>query len=143
MRVRQLAVDPVGNAAFDAFNLLEAAMARDIGRLRRPRRNRAEARDDQHQRAAGDRRRAARAVSQDALQSLALGFGKRAARHHEMPVLGIEPDAGSESGDVLEELLTPEGGKGAASAQRDELRHELRRLYKGAFYQNSARFPLN
>ena len=73
---------PYSSAALDPLHRVEPALARDVRRLRRPRRDGADARRDEHRPA--DRIAGGRAVGQQACERLALGRRQVARGLHEM-----------------------------------------------------------
>ncbi len=93
------------DAALDARDPVETAVARDLGCLRRPRRDRADARDDHESDAGRLGRSIGRPVSQQALERLPLGIGELASDLDEMPV----PRA--DAGDPVRGSGRGQGGK--------------------------------
>ena len=117
-------LDPVRGAALDASHVPEAAVARDIGRLGRPGRHRAQARHDQHQLAPRLDRRARGPVGEQALEPRALFRLQRAGGFDEMPELGADAgDAGNSGRRGFEELVEPEGRERYAPSQPEYVRH--------------------
>src|SRR5438552_7573986 len=103
--------------ALDAAYRFKAASARYIGRLRRPRRDGAQARHaEQH--AALARARARRlAVLQQALEHLGFARSQRPLGFYEMPMLGGDGlDRLLDRCEAGVDLVEPERGNGAASA---------------------------
>ncbi len=85
-----LRIHRVRGAALDAHDLVEAALARDVGGFRRPRRDRSQARHDEQQRA-GRRLLRRRMGAQQIDQPCQLLRGQRRRQFDEIPVLGCEP----------------------------------------------------
>ena len=81
-------IDVEGSAALDALHRAETAVAGDVGRLGRPGRDGAQARDDEIQGAA--HLRSAIAIVQQALEQRALPGGELAFQLDEMPIFGAD-----------------------------------------------------
>ena len=80
-------LERVGQAALDPQHLGQAAIARDVGRLGRPGRNRSQARHRQEKVAARRLGRRGLAVAQQPLEQRTLVGARRRRRFDEMPVL--------------------------------------------------------
>ncbi len=111
------------NAPLDAANRFETAAAGDIARLRRPRRDGAQARHaEQHAAPARGRRLA---VLQQALEHAGFARFERALGLDEMPVLcGCDPDRSVGCCEAGVEFIESEGGNRAAATQLENQRHE-------------------
>ena len=79
-----------GDAAFDALDRSQAAMARNVGRFRGPRRNRAEARHHEQQLPRFRNYARRRAVAQDAIEYRVLDAAQLPAETDEMPEFGAD-----------------------------------------------------
>ena len=101
--------------ALDAAHRFEAASARELGRLRRPRRDRAQARHAEKHAALARGR--GLAVPQQALEHLGFARGERPFGFDEMPVFGRDcSDRRLDRCEAGVEFVEPESGNGAAAA---------------------------
>ena len=122
----QFALHIVGNAALQPVDLRQAAVAGDVGGLARPRRDGAEARQDQEQAAGGLLNRDARAVFQQARQDLFFLGVEGSGDLGEVRKLGIQPgDGGHMLGQQVEQFAVAESGKGGSAAQDQHCRNSL------------------
>ena len=126
---RPAPLDVVRRAALDAPHERQPALVRDVGGLRRPRRDRAEPRRDEDHAAARARRRHVGAVGEQALEDRALLGRRLSLRLDEVPELGgVDREARRPQGGVeLVETEVAEGGP-PAQAQND---HEAAILSSG------------
>ena len=111
------------DAPLDAAYRFKTASPRYIGRLRRPRRDRSQARHaEQH---AAFARGCRFAVLQQALEHRGFAHTQRPLEFDEMPVLGGgDADRSMDRCEAGVEFVEPEGGNGAAAAQLEDQRHE-------------------
>ena len=129
VRAKRIAVtigNPIDDAALDARHGIEAAIARDVGRLRRPRRDGAGPRHDEHRHSGLRCRLVVRTVGEEPVEHAALGRRQRAVNEDEMPVQrGDAEDAvlRAGAGECCEELGYAERRQRVTSAQRKYLRH--------------------
>ena len=138
------AVHAVHDAALDAGDRRQSAVARDVGRLRRPRRNRAGSRHDEQQRAVdvgvGDR---FGTVGQQRFERAALVRRQRTRQLDEMPERGIERvDAMGGTGlrQALQQLGEPERRERRPARQREDFGHR-RRGRKRKLYASRSHAP--
>ncbi len=117
----------VDDAAFYARDGRQAAVPRDVGRLGRPRRQRAGTRDDEERRFRGGCRRCRiRAVGQQAVERRTLVRAQRARNLDEMAVVcGDRGDAmhGTDSGEALQQLGQAEIRQRRPAGQREDFGH--------------------
>ena len=117
--------NPVSDAAFDPLDRIECAMTSDIGRFRRPRRNRSQAWHDKEQCAEFVRGLGARAVSQQALQAFELILSESAPHVHEMPEFGCDAHPRNRPGQGEMKFFEAERREGCAAPEAYE-RHYRR-----------------
>jgi hypothetical protein len=134
----------IDDAALDARNVGESTVARDIGRLRRPRRDGAGARNHE-QFAAGYGRIGARlgAVSQQAIERGTFRGAEWPAQLGEMPVRrGDAGDAmgGMRLGETLQQLGEAERRERRPARQREDFGHRVGGARKAGFYSDCVRF---
>ncbi|MNC84932.1 hypothetical protein D3C83_05010 [compost metagenome] len=116
--------DPECRAALDAFHRFQPAMARDVGRFRRPWGNGADARHDQPQFAARLDGNRLGTVGQNALEARRFITRYRTGEAGEMPEFGLDSaDAGNGGDDGLREPGCAEGRESVASSEPDDERH--------------------
>ena len=128
-----LGVEVEGGAALDARDRSEAALARDLSRLRRPGRDGAEARRHQLQRAGGFL--ACRMRPEQVLQPRQVGRRQRRVQLDEIPVLGgqsLQPGQGGL--DVPGEAGKAVGGEGGGAAQLEDFGHDGNEPGKAQLY---------
>src|SRR5205823_14321829 len=80
----------IGDPALDARDRGQAAIVGNVGRLRRPRRDRSRTWNDQQQLAGVTVLGASRSVGQNAIERLALGPRQLALELNEVPEIGSE-----------------------------------------------------
>ena len=117
---RAVPADAIRDPALDAHDVRKAAAVRDVGRLRRPRRDRAEPRNDEMQRAIGLRPGLPLrlAVVEQLLQDLVLAGSLRTIGLDEVPEgRGGDGEAGVERPEDRLELRAAERGQRNAAAQ--------------------------
>ena len=116
----------VGDAALQTADRLQAAVVRDVGRLRRPGRDGSRSRHHQHQTSLGLMRRQTRPIAQQTLQDGAL-LGAEFSRHlGEMHILGIGLDR--EPGQLAQpvgQFLETEFGEGGRATEDKHRRCSL------------------
>ena len=143
------AAHPVCDAALDAGDRGQAAVARDVGRLRRPRRDRARSWHDEQKRAV-DARVGCRfgTVGQQRLERAAFVRRQRTRELDEVPVSGIEGvDAmgGPDLRQALQQLGEPERRERRPARQREDFSHRRRRrkaeLYASRLRAQASRAP--
>ncbi len=124
--IGQLSGHVIGDAALEALDLVETAVAGDVAGLARPWRNRAETRDHQKQPTGRLLHRYARPVLQQPGEHTLFIRAKRAGYLGEMSKLGIQPAHGGDLlGQLCQELAMTEGGKSGSAAQDQHRRNSL------------------
>ncbi|MCY1207227.1 hypothetical protein D9M72_188200 [compost metagenome] len=124
--VAELTGHVVGDAALQALDLGQAAVAGDVGGLARPGRDGAETRYHQEQAAAWLLYRDAGAVFEQAGQNLLFLPAEYASHFGEVGELGVESaDGGDLLGQLLEQFAVAKSGKGGSTAQDQHLRDSL------------------
>ncbi|MNQ47520.1 hypothetical protein D3C85_613650 [compost metagenome] len=114
----QLAGNVVGDAALDALDLRQAAVARDVAGLARPGRDGAETRNTQQQTAARLLHRHTRTVLEQPGQHLFFIGAEHPGDIGKMRELGIQPShSGYLAGQLLEQFTVAESRKGGSAAQ--------------------------
>ena len=116
---RQLDVE--GDAALDALDGSKATVPGDVGSLRRPRRNGADARRDEEQRPRGIALRSRHLLEQRS-ELLTLGGIKLALELDHMPVLGAgKASPRYDGGNALLQALETESGERGSPAQEEDV----------------------
>ena len=111
-------------SALDPEERVESAVARDLGGLRRPRRDGPEAREHEVGRPRGQGRTRRRAVGQQLVEAGALVGCERPLQLREMPIACVErADRGFDRPEDAQELLQTEAGQGIAPGKMEDLRH--------------------
>jgi hypothetical protein len=125
------------DAALEALHRVEAAVGGDVGRLRRPRRDRAGPRHDDERGLAIGRPLVARAVGQQAIEQRALGRGQRPREVDVVAVARRERDdrrRGPRGAKAVEKLGEAERRGGRAAGQREKVGHREAGCAKAGFY---------
>src|SRR5690606_6926334 len=118
-------LDEIERAALDAPHAREAAVSRDVRRLRGPRRERAEARNDEEGRdALAPLLRRLRTVREELLEALPLGRARHAVPLDEVAIYGL--DATNAGNGLLQggkQLREPGRRQGGGAAELQDLGH--------------------